>query len=172
MRSLFFVVLSLLTICCQSKSSGRRELSFTENSVGSIMIGQPREEVLRLLGTHKWKEVDWAPEGEVIGTVIEVYEGKELLFSAEIYKGSVYRLNVMSPQVRTRDGIGVGSTLGEIKKRFGSSPRLLTGEDGLFAVFMFKKGVMSFGLDVPEPFEKYASEKTKVRFVLITNGGD
>lgn len=158
----------MFAVGCQAKSPQQPELLFNENSVGRIKLGQSREEALALLDKRKWRESDWVPEGEVIGTVIEVYEGEEILFSAEIYKGTVYRLNVMSPRVRTMGNLGVGSTLGQVKKQLGNPPRLLTGEDGLFAVFNFPEGAMSFGLDVPEPIERYATDDAKVRFVLIT----
>lgn len=169
MRNWFVVVIFLLVVCCQGKPTTRSELLLSENSVGPVKIGQTRDEVLQLLRTRKWKETDWLGEGEVIGTRIEIYDDEDLLFVAEIYKAVVYRLRVISPQVRTREGVGVGSTLGEVKRKLGRPTELLTGEDGLFAIVKFKTGALSFGLEVPEPFEKYAFEETKVSFVLITN---
>ncbi len=139
-------------------------------SAGRVKLGMSKQEVVQVYRDHQVKEVDLFLEG-LPAPALQVYKGKELLLTAELdneNKRTVYRIRTINPRFATREGIRVGSTFGRTKKHFGEPAYLGGGEGGLYAVFRFKLGTLSFRLHVePHPLAKYATDQSKILEILV-----
>lgn len=167
----FLVAIIFLTVGFEGYAADQRNFILAEGAAGPFRIGQTRQQVLHYRNIRSLKEVEQLCEGEPAPPIIEVYANQQLELIIEFFNNKVSRIRVLSSTVRTRDGIGIGSTLGGLKKHYGKFQKLLYGEDGLFAVVEFKSGVLSFGLDIPfDQPETSPTDDTRVRFILITGG--
>jgi hypothetical protein len=154
---------------CTGIVSNQKRLTLTEESAGPFTIGQTRQDVLGYRTEYKFHDVLQPGEGESAFPVIEVFQDDQLLLVLELHENLVDRIRVVGDRIRTPDGIGVGSTLNELRKHFGRAPEILYGEDGFFAVFETERGTLSFGLDVPvEGVSRSVTDQTRVSFILIT----
>jgi hypothetical protein len=166
--SLLFILLVFFPTGCLGTSSQSPEFLLTGNSAGPVKIGETKEQILQLSRKYKLKEVDLFLEGMPGSPAIQLYDDEELLLTAEILNNVVYRIITTSPRIRTQEGIGAGSTFGEVKQSYGKPIFLGAGEGGFYAVFDVDSGGLSFALDVPEASEEHVSDKTKVLMILVT----
>ena len=166
-RRLFLILAIFFATSCQAKPGLESDFLITGSAAGPIKIGDSKQQVLKLRQKYKLEEVDLFSEGMPGSPAVQIYDGDELLFNAEIVKGAVYRITVLSPRFKTHEGIGVGSTFGDLKKYFGKPKRLEAGEGGFYAGFDTKSGWLSFALAVPVALEEYVSDQTKIQFILV-----
>ena len=146
MKKLLLIIL-VIGGCVSSRIPAASDFLITGTSIGRVKLGQRSGEVIAAYRDHEVKEVDLRLEG-MPAPAVEVYERGEVLLTAELDKGVVYRVSTRDPRFKTRDGIAVGSTLGEAWWKYGAH-EILTGEGGLYAAFAFEGGVISFRLDAP-----------------------
>jgi hypothetical protein len=116
-------------------------------SMGRVKLGQRSEEVVAAYRDHDVKAVDLMLEG-MPAPAVQVYERDEVLLTAELDKGIVYRISTRDRRFKTKDGIGVESTLGEAWWKYGGH-EILVGERGFYAAFEIEGGIISFRLDAP-----------------------
>lgn len=108
------------------------------------------EEVEAAFGKAATRRIDLKLEG-MPSLAIEIRLGKRTKPSlvAELEGGKVYRVGVRDERFKSKEGIGVGSTLGDIRKVYAvSGIDVGEGPGNLFAIV--NEVGMSFRLD-PEP---------------------
>jgi hypothetical protein len=123
-------------------------LSIAENSVEGISIGSPVSKIAsNLKAGYEMKNEEITLEGDK-WVIYNVYDHDDKIFGIEpdAEKAQiVWRIWVHSPRVRTIKGIGVGSTLGEIKSVY-SIEHISTEGEGAISV-MVKGEKFAFILD-------------------------
>lgn len=92
-------------------------------------------------------DTTWQAEGlKETGLVVSL-AGRPVV--AQMTGDSVTRIRVLSPEVRTAAGVGIGVTVGDLRTRYG---RLCAGMgEGALAVWSPNAPGISFGLDPREP---------------------
>jgi len=98
-----------------------RDFLLTPSSAGRITLGMRKEDVRRVYRDHDVEEVDLSFEGPPgSAPALDISKGEESLLVADLNdKGKVYRISTGNPKFTTKEGIRVGSTLGEAKRYFG-----------------------------------------------------
>lgn len=128
-----------------------------------------KEDVRRVYQDHDVEEVDLSFEGPPgSAPALDISKGQEELLVAELDdNGRVYRISIGNPKFATKEGIRVGSTLGEAKRHYGNPVRL-EWDEGLYAIFDFKPGTLSFHLYV-EPYSRpeYVTDHSKILAILV-----
>jgi hypothetical protein len=159
------VFLVVVIGCVSDRVSPESDFLITGNSIGRVKLGQRKEEVVASYQNRQVKEVDLLLEG-MPAPAVQVYDQGALLLTAEIDldKGTVYRISTNNERFRTEDNIGVGSTLGAVKSKYGAPESVARGEGELYAIFKFQTGVLSVALDADFP-----KESSKVINVLIVS---
>lgn len=147
-----------------------RDFLLTPSSAGRIRLGASKQEVLQLYRDHRVKEVDLFLEGSPGSPALLIYKGKEFLLTAELLKGTVYRISTTNPKFATRDGIRVGSTIGEAKRHYGEPSSMGGGEGGFYVAFDFESGTRSLSFRVHvEPYllEEHLTDQSKILEILV-----
>jgi len=108
------------------------------------------------------ESVDLFLEG-MSALALQVKETGRVIITAELDGERVYRLTTSDARFKTREGIGVGATLAEAQRHYGKY-ELLSGDDGLFAVFAMGKGVLSCRVDLDQPAS--VSPDTKILNII------
>ncbi|MBI4366662.1 MAG: DUF1131 family protein [Deltaproteobacteria bacterium] len=147
------ILLLIWSIMAGSLVAGDR-WSITHDALGPIEIRMPLEAALRIAGgkyvvTRKTR----MQEGNVY-PVYEVQEGKMLQFLIEPSANGkgIERLDIRSPDFRTSHGIGVGSTLADVRKAF-SRVSLVPGDGGQGVAVVPNVPGYSFVFAKPHPAE-------------------
>ena len=152
--------------------SGCAAAPLADSAAGPVRLGMRAEEIAaRCAGT---RDSSGTEEGTPTRTLV-VPVGADLVH-ASIVDGRAWRLAVVTPGLRTRDSLGVGTPLTRLLALPGAHG--LTGEGSTYVVANQPCG-LSFELDafVPraEPdsaaLRKLAQKGAKVRRVLVTGCG-
>jgi hypothetical protein len=121
-------------------------------SVGALRPGQSLREVAAICpqALALW---DWGDEGIPEPMLVVVLGGAivELTFEDTLAASRVVYVRVSDPRVRTAEGVGAGSMLGELVRAYGA-PRFEEAECVLYATFARAVG-LSFRLRLPKAFE-------------------
>jgi hypothetical protein len=159
-KIVFFV---LFIGCVSDPVSPEGDFLITGNSIGRVKLGQRKEEVIASYRDRQVKEVDLFLEG-MPAPAVQVYDQGALLLTAELDldKGTVYRISTRNQRFRTKEDIGVGSTIGAVKSKYGAPESVGQGEGELYVVFEFQTGVLSVAVDADFP-----KESSKIIDVLI-----
>ncbi|MGV3541529.1 MAG: hypothetical protein ACO1OQ_17055 [Rufibacter sp.] len=130
---------------------------------GAVKVGMPIAELKKQYGENKIQETTLSQEGmetkafEILGERRRTDLVVEQQCTGTNCK--VSRISVMNPAFKTPEGVGVGSTFGDIKKSVNIT-RVGNGEGNFVAISENAK--MSFVLDLKDiPAEKRASLKLK-----------
>lgn len=112
-------------------STGSKLLS--QHKAGDVTIGMTPDEVYGLVGKENAALVDLYLEGTYSPALV-LYDSKKRSQSLviEIVCEKVWRINVYDQEYKTKMGVGVGSTFGELKKRHKVNSIEL-GEGNVFA---------------------------------------
>jgi len=81
---------------------------------------------------------------------------------AQLLNDKVHRITLRSPRFRTREGIGVESTFGDVKRYYGEPGFMGHDEGVLYALYDTASGVLGFALGIPEALEERVTQQTKV----------
>ncbi|MBC3539883.1 hypothetical protein ACFSC6_05180 [Rufibacter sediminis] len=138
-------------------------LSLQSGQAGAVKIGMSIDALKQAYGQNKLREVDHTLEG----TTTKAYEvlgerhRPDLRVEQECAGTAckVSRITVLNPAFKTQNGLGIGSTFGELQKSFRIS-RVGTGEGNFVAIAEDVK--MSFVLDMRGiPATRWANMQVK-----------
>ncbi len=114
------------------------------DQIGPVRLGMTAA-AARSAGTGA-RDTTWSQEGMAQrGVVVPVSGGGRVL--AVLDGDSVTRIEVRERSPRTREGLGVGSTLGELRGAWG--PACAGAGEGIIAVWFQQAPGISFALDTP-----------------------
>ena len=98
-------------------------------------------------------DTTWQAEGLAQTGLVVSLAGRPVV--AQMTGDSVTLIRILSPEIRTAAGVGIGVTLGDLRSRYG---RLCAGRgEGVLAVWSPNAPGISFGLDPREPAGAMAS---------------
>jgi hypothetical protein len=176
------IVLSLLLLT--PNATGTRSAAgfiLSRGKAGPVNTGMTIDELLGSVGRNNTKLVDEQSEG-MFSPAIEVYLGqaqrtKASLVAEIVPQGAAFvvgQITVFDPRFRTVKGIGVGSTLGEIRRNYRVN-WIGFGEGPLFA--RVDQIGMSFALDYAKPPAKWYKthdqnlipDRAKVEWILLAS---
>ncbi len=146
------------------------QFTLKKGAVDKIKLGEDINSVSKVYDSKLIKKAKRFSEGDSYQT-IEIYssakerESRTPLFVVEEDDGKIWRVEIKSAKYKTAKGIGIGSTLGEIKKHYKFE--LLEGaEMGPMFASVDEIG-MSFALDNSAKNSKETTESAKVIFILV-----
>jgi hypothetical protein len=154
------------------------DFALAPGRAGGIRLGMLRNEVFEAYRPRQVRETDLRLEG-MPSPALEIRlpggpsDHPSLIAELTESRASVWRIRVYDPRFRTAEGIGPGSTLGEIRRVY-TIDGIFTGEGNTVA--RVEKLGMSFVLDpsaVPEDFHRPNNPRTipetaPIGWVLIT----
>lgn len=136
----------------------------TDSGVGALRIGSSVEAVRASCMALDDRVVQQGGEGMperrltvVLGSVST---------TSTVAGGRVWRIEIASPRFRTRDSLGVGTTLGTLRGRGAS---IMAGEDAAYALVEDHCG-LSFQLP-KGPGARNIADSVRVTLVLVTGCG-
>jgi len=139
-----------LFVAFQTASSVQQSFVVERAAVGPVSIGAAADSIYEEFGDRA-RLIDLKLEGQLSPAIEIKLFGSQLVASliAEIAPANnrlfVTRIHVIDPSLRTRDGIGVGSTYGELRSR-NQVDWVGSGEGAVFA--RVEKLAISFRLDM------------------------
>jgi hypothetical protein len=114
--------------------------------LGPVRLGMTSSAVREAVAAVR--DTTWTQEGMTQrGLVVPLPEGGRTL--AALSDDTVYRIEVGDPRVRTRDGLGVGSTVQELRAAHGTG--CAEAAEGVVVAWFPAAPGISFALDAPEP---------------------
>ncbi|RNI29636.1 hypothetical protein EFA69_08745 [Rufibacter immobilis] len=138
-------------------------LTLRPGQVGAVRVGMPIDEARKQYGNTKFRETTLLQEGtetkafEVLGE----RRRTDMVVEQECTGTNcrVFRIKVINPAFKTPGGVGIGSTLADVKKSFPITS-ISAGEGKLYAISQEAK--MSFALNATSiPAGKWGSLKVK-----------
>ena len=121
-------------------------------SIGTLRPGQSLQQVAATCprSLALW---DWGDEGIPAPMLVVGLGGAivELIFEDTLASSRVVSLRITHPRARTAEGVGPGSTLGDLVRTYGPA-RFEEAECVLYASFARAEG-LSFRLRLPKPFD-------------------
>lgn len=138
------------TTANNSTTHQKSDWQISKNLIGPVRVGMPVAEMRKVVPAPQLKEVPITREGKGY----KAYEIRQSesdpqagLLIEEICQPTckVWRIQVHNPAYKTKEGLGIGSTLGDVKKHYKIS-FLGTGETEIVAVSEDAK--LTFMLDV------------------------
>lgn len=143
--------------------SQERTFLLKKGGIDNITVGMSVDELYSIVGKSNTKIVDLYLEG-LFSPALEVKTPNIL---CELDCGNIWRIRVQDRGARTIEGIGIGSTMKELKSVYGNI-KILKGEGDIFAYVDEIK--TSFALDTIEinnPDLQSIPETAKVKWVLV-----
>ena len=133
------IALSLFVVLFDpSASFAQPQTDFTlaRGRIGALRIGMTADEVVALFGAQRVKKVGLYTENPDPEPALEVRLGSisasKPSLTVELHPGNtVYRVQVFDKRYKTTDGLGIGSTLGQIRARH--ELKVGVGEGSVFA---------------------------------------
>ena len=113
----FLGIISIWVVCAnaQSKSSKANSyvnLDLRSGTVGKIGGTENLKDIIRVMGKANVKAFSYEAEGDT-------YQAYEVMFeNGEVAKLYLSHFEITSPNFRTKEGLGVGSTWAEFKKAY------------------------------------------------------
>jgi len=154
-------------LSCAQPTTSQNDFLITGRSIGRITLGQTQEAAIRAYPEHEIKHIDLMLEG-MPAPALQIYQGRNLLLTAEIYNGSIFRISTRVREFKTKEGIGVGSTFGAAKHQYGAPKYLGQGEGEYGAVFEFDSGLLNMALDFAgDVLRNYPKESDKIIAVIV-----
>jgi hypothetical protein len=122
----------LLFVCCTGLSSFQNKI-ISAHKVGELTINMTANEVYGLVGKENTTLADLYLEG-MYSPAIVLSDNKRTSASLviELVCDKVWRININDPIYKTKEGIGVGSTFGDLKKNY-TVTSIEAGEGSVFA---------------------------------------
>ena len=176
---IFILLLFPGLLSAEEKSKGNSDFLLSKHKAGCIEIGMPVDSIYAGYDRELTSLVDLFLEG-MFSPALEIYlNGKEKKkkpsMIVEIGCGEdwiITRINVYDKKFKTSKGIGVGSTLGDIRKSY-KVEWISSGEGTIFA--RVEEMEMSFALNIVKvPPKRYKTkgqnlipDSAKVEYVLI-----
>ena len=124
-----------------ARSERLADFSLTRGRAGQVEVGAIVEEVYEIFGCQNISLVAQAGEGSFLGTALEIRLPSAAISPALVVQfregGSpclgfrVVGVEVRDPRFRTPEGLGVGSTLGELRQHYQLG-QLIQGEEGAY----------------------------------------
>jgi hypothetical protein len=154
--------------CLPNQLSTSKDFLITGQSLGRVKLGMRGEDIKKLYPAYEVKEVDLLLEG-MAAPAIEVLLNNAVVFVAELQdNGIVYRISTRDKRFKTPTGIGVGSTFGDTRSKYGSPEFSTEGEGGFYAAFNIEGGYISFSLDTQGKYSIVSPEDSmKIDSVLV-----
>ena len=143
--------------------SQERTFLLKNGGIDNITVGMSVDELYSIVGKSNTEIVDLYLEG-LFSPAIEV-ETPNII--CELDCGNIWRIRVQDRGARTIEGIGIGSTMKELKNVY-TDIKILKGEGDIFAYVDEIK--TSFALDTIEinnPDLEAIPETAKVKWVLL-----
>jgi len=174
MRRLEIFLLSCIILVLGSSCTKAQYVIPDSSSIEGVKIGDYIGEVRKKLSKRFICQKSTIElEGEKCPVLLIKDKDGKKLFILEEYEKKVWRIQIISPRYKTKEGIHIGSTLAEAIKVYGQ-PSILEGE-GTFATFKNQQH-LSFNLkydyykiDLDNTnYNKYANEIT-VEYILIVD---
>ena len=133
-----------------------------------MKLGMRGEDIKTLYPAYEVKEVDLLLEG-MPAPAIEVLQDNAVVFVAELRdNGIVYRISTRDKRFKTPKAIGVGSTFGEARSKYGSPEFSSEGEGGFYSAFNIEGGYISFSLNTQGKYPIVSPEDSmKIDSVLV-----
>jgi hypothetical protein len=148
-------------------ATSQNDFLITGHSIGRITLGQTEEAAIGAYPGHEIKRVNLFLEG-MPSPALQIYQGKNLLLTAEIYNGKIFRLTTRARQFKTKEGIGVGSTFGAAEKQYGAPRAVGHGEGEFGALFESESGLLNVALDVGDDvLRNHVEESDKIIAVIV-----
>ena len=128
-----------LAIAVETRPQSPAEASFVleRGQAGRFEIGMTVDEVVRLVGRDDVRLVATFPEGRFQPTVqiyLSGYKGGPALTAPILDwpcgEFALWGISVQDPRFRTRNGLGVNSTLGDLQKQYRSAKVTNIDKDG------------------------------------------
>jgi len=172
---LLFVSLMFIQVGCTSDLKNEQSSDtdvIKSGAVGVVHIGMSLEKFRKLPMLHKTvKKVTKNMEGDDYD-FYNVYENEQLVYSVEPDAEKIWRIWIYGEKFKTEKGIGVGNSLGDIKKNYEIAD--FSGEEGQVTI-MPKDFAGSFILkstDIPESWwmnRKFEdlSENLKIEAIIL-----
>jgi hypothetical protein len=136
-----------------------------ESKVDSVEIGMEVDELYTLYESNQLDLIDMRLEATYSPAYLVKDKGGNNLFFAEIDCSTIWRIKVVSPFFKTDNGIGVGQTVADLKKKYGEL-EIIKGETDLFLSSEMNK--LSFAVDCQgSMFLDSIPESAKIKFILV-----